>query len=293
MKTLEYLLSERDDGLRLSAVALRRLGMSHGQLSRVKFQGEMLLDGAPARADAVVRAGQRLLLRLPPDEGPALTPYALPLRVAYEDDDLLAVDKPAPLPSVCSRQRDGLTLENAVYAYFGCPADFLYRPVNRLDKGTSGLMLIAKHAHAQHRLQQLLHTDAFTRVYLAVCEGAPMPPEGVIDRPIRKADGPTVRREVAPPGEGQPAATAYRTLRRGERRSLLELRLQTGRTHQIRVHLQSMGCPVCGDFLYGTELPELPGRFALHSHRVELLHPFTGERLVLQSPLPEALAALL
>ncbi len=289
--TLAYTVLEADEGMRLSSVILRRMGVSHGLLSRVKFQGELMLDGRPAHADAIVRAGQRVELTLPTDGGPALLPYPLALRVLYEDGDLLAVEKPAPLPSVCSRRQDGLTLENAVYSYFGCPADFLYRPVNRLDKGTSGLMLIAKHAHAQNRLQQLLHTDAFVREYLAVVEGAPDPPDGRIDLPLRKANGPTVRRVVAP--DGKPAVTEYRTLSRGNGRSLLALRLQTGRTHQIRVHLQALGHPVCGDFLYGTELPELPGRFALHSCRVLLTHPTTGERLALESPLPPELAALL
>lgn len=293
MQTLDYTVPAQDDGLRLSTLILRRMGVSHGQLSRVKFRGALLLDGQPAHADALVRAGQLVTLALPPDSGPALRPYSLALRIAYEDDALLAIDKPAPLPSVSSPRQDGLTLENAVYSYFGCPENFVYRPVNRLDKGTSGLMLVAKNAHAQHLLQQLLHSDAFARVYLAVCEGAPSPPAGVIDRPLRKADGPTVRREIAPPGEGRSAVTEYRTQSVGNDRSLIELRLQTGRTHQIRVHLQSVGCPVCGDFLYGSELPALPGRFALHSHRIELTHPLSGQRLLLESPLPTELAALL
>ena len=201
------------------------------------------------------------------------------------------IDKPAPLPSSSSQKKEGPTLENALYAYAGSPEGFVYRPVNRLDKGTSGLMLAARTAHAQHLLQRLLHGSEFIREYLAVVEGAPPRDRGVIDLPIGKADGATIRREVR--ADGKPARTYYRVLETRGDRSLLRLRLETGRTHQIRVHLSALGCPVAGDFLYGTELDDLPGRFALHSALVRLRHPVTGEWIERESPLPSALSALL
>ena len=129
------------------------------------------------------------------------------------------------------------------------------------------------------------------REYLAVTQGEPPAEEGLIDLPIAKAEGATVRRCVSP--AGKPAVTHYRVLRRGGGRALVLLRLETGRTHQIRVHLAALGCPVAGDFLYGEELTALPGRFALHSHRLLLRHPLTGEEMTLCSPLPPALAALM
>lgn len=125
------------------------------------------------------------------------------------------------------------------------------------------------------------------REYLAVTQGEPPAAEGLIDLPIAKAEGATVRRCVSP--AGKPAVTHYRVLRRGGGRALVLLRLETGRTHQIRVHLAALGCPVAGDFLYGEELTALPGRFALHSHRLLLRHPLTGEEMTLCSPLPPAL----
>ncbi len=278
-------------GQPLRRVALGALQMSYGQFKRAKFQGQLLLDGVPVHADARVQTGQLLVIRIPEGEKACPLPYPLPLSVPYQHLGLLLVDKPAPLPSVASRSPDQRTLENALYAHLGCPDPFVYHPVNRLDKGTSGLMAVALTAHVQQLLQQTLHTDAFIRRYLAVCEGAPPQREGVIDAPIAKESGPSVRRRVA--AEGKPATTLYRVLETAGSRSLVELQLQTGRTHQIRVHLSWLGCPVVGDFLYGREEPSLPGRFALHSHFLRLTHPLTGQEVTATSPLPQALQQLL
>lgn len=237
-------------------------------------------------ANAAIRAGQTLRLSFPEKENTAPAPAALQLRVAFEDEHLMMVEKPAPLPSASSPRQALPTLENAVYAYLGCPPDFVYRPVNRLDKGTSGLMLVAKTAYGQDQMQRLLHTDLFQREYLAVAEGRLPEKEGLIDLPIRKMDGATVKRETGP--GGKEARTWYRVLREENHRSLVWLRLDTGRTHQIRVHLSALGCPIVGDFLYGTESAELPGRFALHSFRCRFRHPVTGQWVERESS-PEAI----
>ena len=118
-----------------------------------------------------------------------------------------------------------------------------------------------------------------------------MPEEGVVDAPIAKVEEASIRRVVCP--DGKPSITHYRVVEKGTQRTLVHLRLETGRTHQIRVHMSHMGCPVAGDFLYGTELEELPGRFALHSAGLKLQHPVTGKVLNIASPLPEELRALL
>ena len=290
MLELSLVVPREDDGLPVRRLALSRLHMSYGQFKRAKFEGEMLLDGLPVHADHFARSGQRLVVRLPMQEGAACVPYPLPLTIPYEDDDLLVIDKPAPLASVSSRSKLGDTLENAVYSYFGCPDRFVYQPVNRLDKGTSGLMVVAKHSHAQQYLQAELHTERFVREYLAVCDGCPKDDAGVIDLPIAKEDAATIRRVVSP--QGRPARTEYRVLERGADRSLLRLKLDTGRTHQIRVHLSAVGCPVTGDFLYGKEHIALPHRFALHSFRLGL-ETLRHGRIELESPLPKALRQLL
>ena len=278
------------DGALVRRAAMGGLKLSSGQFKRAKFHGQILLDGIAVRADAHVRAGQELCILVPEVENTQPEPVSIPFEILYEDEYFWMVDKPAPLPTASSCHQDGPTLENAVYARMGCPETFVYRPVNRLDKGTSGLMLVARTAHAQHLLQQMLHGDAFIREYLAVVEGSLPESEGVIDLPIGKAEGKTVRREVRP--DGKPARTFYRVIRQGSR-SLVRLRLDTGRTHQIRVHMQAMGCPVAGDFLYGTELDELPGRFALHSAYLKVRHPITGEWIERESALPPALENLL
>lgn len=288
MRKLTYIVPEAQNGRRLDAVLKGPMGLSRHRVSSLKFSGGLLLDGQPAHTGVPVRVGQRVDALL--TDGPAdLQPYDLPLRLPYRDQDLLVVDKPAPLPAIHSARQDAHTLENAVYAALGCPPDFCYRPVSRLDKGTSGLMPVALNAHMHDRMQRLLHTPDYVREYLAVVEGAPPQAEGVCEAPIGHGEG--VKRVVTP--NGKPCRTHYRVLAQSAGRSLLRLRLDTGRTHQIRVHAQYMGCPVAGDMLYGTPLPQLPGRFALHSAFLAFTHPLTGERIALESPLPEELAGLM
>ena len=290
--SVDYVVPPELAGRKLRDILRREMRVSYGAMKSAKWDGRILLDGMPATVDTIVREGQTVTMRWP-DNAPAYTlkPYDLPLTILWEDEHLMVIDKPAPLASQSSAGHPDDSLENALFAYFGCPEDFLYRPVNRLDRGTSGLMVVAKNAHAQHRLQEMLHTPAFTRVYLAVTEGIPSPLSGMIDAPIAKEDAASIRRVVS--DAGKPSRTHYETVRVSGHRALVRLRLETGRTHQIRVHLAHLGCPVCGDFLYGTELPELPGRFALHSAELTLSHPFTGETLRLSSPLPDALEKLL
>lgn len=287
---MDYVVQQ--EGQRLKDVLRQDMGVSYSALKSAKWDGRILVDGTPAPVNTMLHAGQVVtMLWASPQPAYQLRPYPLPLRIPYEDEHLLVVDKPAPLASQSSAGHPDNSLENALFAYAGCPEDFVYRPVNRLDKGTSGLMVIAKTPHAQHRLQQQLHTEAFIREYLAVVEGIPSPAQGIIDAPIAKVDAASIRRQVTP--EGRPSVTHYRVEDAHGGRALVHLRLETGRTHQIRVHMSYIGCPVCGDFLYGTELPELPERFALHSASLQLLHPLTGQTLHLHSPMPQELTALL
>ena len=281
MHELSVVISSGLEGRSVKSVALGQLKVSYGQLKRMKFSDHILVDGIPRHTDYILRAGECLRLCFPVETGPRVGAGSEALNVVWEDPDILIIDKPAPLPSVASRQ-GGETLENRVFSYLDCPEGFIYRPVNRLDKGTSGLMMAAKNAHIQQRMQRMLHTDGFIREYLAVVDGRPGEEKGVIDLPI--GHGPGIKRVID--AAGRPAFTEYEVLKTGESRSLLRLKLHTGRTHQIRVHLAALGCPVAGDFLYGQEDERLPGRFALHSCRLCFCHPLSGEWVEARSPMP-------
>ncbi len=289
---MEHIVSKAESGRRLRDVLRQVMGVSYSAMKSAKWDGRITVDGNAVPVDAFLREGQVICIRFK-DNAPVyeLKPYDIPLVIPYEDEHLYVIDKPAPLASQSSANHPDDALENALYAHLGCPADFVYRPVNRLDKGTSGLMIVAKDAHAQHRLQRMLHSDDFARQYLAVVEGHLPQKQGVIDAPIGKEDAASIRRLIKE--DGKPSVTHYEVLEESAARSLVRLRLETGRTHQIRVHMAHLGCPVCGDFLYGAELPELPGRFALHSHELTLTHPLTMEGLHIVSPLPEKLRSLL
>jgi len=291
MRPLYFTVAFQDEGRQLKQVVFSRLKLGRGLFSRIKFQNGLLVDGVPTHADQRVQAGQTITLLMPEDNASRRLPQDVPLMIAYEDEDLLIVVKPAPLPSQASSRQGTDTLENYVTAYLSSCGPFVYRPVNRLDKGVSGLMAIAKNAYVQQRLQSQLHTPDFVREYLAVVEGIPNPPQGVIDAPIGKVSPEGVKRCISL--EGKASVTHYETLQTGTERSLIKLRLETGRTHQIRVHLQSIGCPVVGDFLYGRETPELPGRIALHAFHLECIHPVTMKCLSLTVPMPEELEKLM
>lgn len=290
MRVLTHTVTAEEEGRTVKSVALRALRVSRSRFSSLKFSGGVAVDGQPAHADQKLRAGQTLTLTLRDGGQPALTPYPVPVSIAYEDGDYWVLDKPAPLPTLHSARQTGPALENALYAALGCPVDFVFRPVNRLDKGTSGLLAAAKNAHAQQLLQKQLHTDAFIREYLAICRGRMPEGEGSIDLPIGETPG-SVKRAVS--AQGRRAVTRYRVEKEEKGLSLVRLRLETGRTHQIRVHLAAVGCPILGDYLYGEADPRLPGRFALHSAYLRFLHPLTGEPVEARSPLPSELERLL
>ena len=279
----------------------------------------VLIDGVPARTTSIVHAGQVVALDVadrPEDAaGSRTSPEPGPIDVVYEDEDLLVVNKPAGLTvHPCPGHRSG-TLGNYVLGYFaatGADCVRLY-PVHRLDLGTSGLITFAKHRYAQTRLQSFMDTGAvevaenggvFERAYLAVCLGVPDPAGGTVEAPIARVRPDSIERAVDP--YGQHAVTHYRVIAEaaadfehmpGDRAdtydlSLLELRLETGRTHQIRVHMAHIGHPLVGDDLYGGSSHGI-ARPALHSWRLRLTQPVTGKELRLEAQVPEDMAGLL
>jgi len=298
VRILTYIVTQRDEGRAVRTVAPRRFSLGNHAFRRLKVLGAIRVAGVPVRADTILHAGEVLQVYLPDDmaaqaeeNSAALMPDLPPSFIRYMDEDIIIAAKGAPLPTLPASHITSGTLREQMIAMLGADEKtFVYHPVNRLDKGTSGLLCIARHAHAQRLLTAQLHTGGFIREYLAVTQGIPKENEGTIDAPIARL-GTGARRAVRE--DGQHALTHYRVERASGNRALLRLRLETGRTHQIRVHLAHIGCPIAGDYLYGTALDELSGRFALHSAHISLLQPITGERIEIEEPLPQALQALI
>ena len=292
MIQLRAVAGEKDAGRKIKYFVRGDLQVSYSQFSALKVSGGLTVNGEIAHANYLLQPGDVVCVCLPENgSDKQVAPEPGDVNILYEDDDIYILDKSAPLACQCTPKQPSGTLENRLYARFASVQDYVFRPLNRLDKGTSGLMAAAKHPHACQILQRQLHSPAFTREYLAVTEGV-LSGAGTIDLPIAKEDAATVRR-IIDREHGQSAVTHYRTEYTDGNRTLVRLRLETGRTHQIRVHLAAIGHPICGDFLYGQELDALPGRFALHSARIALNQPVTSERIELESPLPEELRRLL
>lgn len=279
------------DGATVSTLLRQELGCSGTLIKQVKFGG-LSLDGSSVILSDRAKAGSVLRVQLPEDPPSDIVPVSHPLDILFEDEHLLIVNKPPCVPVHPGPSHHEDTLGNFVTAHYQAQGEnHLFRPVNRLDRGTSGLMAVAKHSYAQEILKGQLHSNCFRRVYLAICDNIPQPDSGIIAAPIGRLEGSVIARTVRP--DGADAVTHYQVLECCGQRALVRLELETGRTHQIRVHMSHIGCPLTGDFLYGTEQPDLIARPALHSSELSLLHPVTKAPLSFTCPLPNDMKNLL
>lgn len=295
VRSLSYRVPPQQDGTPSGVILRRTLGVSSTWLKTVKrLPGGITADNQHITTRTPMHAGQILRIRLSDIcRRSGIAPCSGPLEILYEDEDLLVLNKAPGIPVHPSAQQNLNTIGNFLINYYdllGIPADF--HPIHRLDRGTSGLMVVAKHAYAQDQLRRQLHTDSFQRAYLAVCDVHPHPARGVIDLPIRHASDSVIRHEVCLSG-GCSAHTEYEVLRATEERSLVRLQLKTGRTHQIRVHMAAIGCPLTGDFLYGREDHSLISRPALHSFFLSFVHPLSHRKMEFTCPPPADMANLL
>ena len=293
-RRLELPIGPELAGIKVDTLLKRRLGLSGTVVRRIKWLPDgILLDGRRVNTRCIPKAGEVLSVRLSdPERRSGIVPAPGPLDVVYEDQDLLVLNK---APGVSVHPGPGHysdTIGNYLLSYYdskGEEGDF--HPVHRLDRGTSGLLVVAKHPHAQEVLKRQLHTQEFRRSYLAVCMGAPTPRSGEVDAPLGPKEGSLVEQTVRP--DGKSARTHYETLTQAGPYALLRLCLETGRTHQIRVHMAYLGHPLVGDFLYGQELPGIISRPALHSAELSFRHPITGAYLHMSQPLPQDMVRLL
>ncbi len=257
-------------------------GISNTIWKRIKNSGTFAINGIICNAtQASVQDGDIIsydILR-PTD----IVPEDLPLDIRYEDEWLLVINKPAgQLVHPTTKESSG-TVGNALMYYFAAKGEaHAFHPVHRLDRDTSGLLLIAKEPQIQYQLSPK-GCKNFKREYQAIIEGHLTPPDGLIDAPIARALPSIILRKVSP--EGQPARTHYHTIKQGHGLSLIELELETGRTHQIRVHMAHLGHPLLGDDLYGGNMDYIE-RQALHAFRLSFRHPMTDENLVITAPPP-------
>lgn len=268
------------------------LSRTHAQ--RLIADGYITVNGSTAKASLKLSVGDRVDINIPPAPSSTPLPEAIPLNILYEDDDLLVVDKPAGLASHPVPGYPSHTLVNAVLSHVpDLPeADDSLRPgiVHRLDKDASGVMVVAKNSEAQLNLIDQFKARSVVKAYVVLVKGQLTPDDGVIEAPIGR--DPRNRKRMAVVAEGREARTNYHVVRHIGDYTLLEVRPETGRTHQIRVHLSAIGYPVVGDKIYGVKSAQVP-RLFLHACRLGFKLPSTGEFVEFTSELPPDLAEAL
>ncbi len=293
MRILTHTVLPKEEGRMVKGILRGSLQLSYTLLKSLKWrENAILLNGQSVHVNAIVHAGDVVSVALSertPREDLYCENTAAP-NIVYEDEDLLVLNKPAGVamhPKADDAAAPSLAVMLTGYLGEGSVPHF----VSRLDKGTSGLLIAAKSGYVHDRLRRALHSSELRREYRAVAVGQVTPPRGVIDAPIGRADGSIIRRCVRE--DGLVSRTEYEVLQTTERFTLLRLRPETGRTHQLRVHMAYLGHPLAGDWLYGTEDKNLIARPALHSYELWFTQPITGQELHFTAPIPQDMQRLL
>lgn len=293
MRILTHTVLPEEEGRMVKGILRGSLQLSYTLLKSLKWrENAILLNGQSVHVNAIVHAGDVVSVALSertPREDLYCENTAAP-DIVYEDEDLLVLNKPAGVamhPKADDAAAPSLAVMLTGYLGEGSVPHF----VSRLDKGTSGLLIAAKSGYVHDRLRRALHSSELRREYRAVAVGQVTPPCGVINAPIGRADGSIIRRCVRE--DGLVSRTEYEVLQTTERFTLLRLRPETGRTHQLRVHMAYLGHPLAGDWLYGTEDKKLIARPALHSYELWFTQPITGQELHFTAPIPQDMQRLL
>ena len=292
-RTISYDIDSHSEGLRIEQF-LRRKGYSAQNLSTIKRMPEsILVNGVHYYMKQTLKAGDRLLVRIQETESSRnIPPVCAPLSIVYEDEDLIVVNKPAGMPIHPSLNNYTNSLANALAWYYQQQRKpFIFRCCNRLDRDTSGLTVVAKHLVSGNILSTMTKKKEVRREYLAVVRGHIVPESGTISAPLARKGG-TIIERVVDFDRGEPAVTHYHLIQEANGHSLVSLQLETGRTHQIRIHLKHLGFPLVGDYLYNPDM-EYISRQALHSFRLSFPHPITGEAMDFTAPLPENMRNIL
>ena len=273
MERISFKAENIKNGIRMSDY-LRRIGFSTSLITKVKFGG-VSLNGEVVTMRATVNPGDEITVSFPPEESENIEPMDIPLDVLYEDEHVLAVNKPKDMPTHPSRGNHLPTLANAVSSYLGGP--FVFRAVNRLDRGTGGIVIIAKNPFSAAILGRQMKERRINKKYIATVSGIPKDKEGRIDAPIARQTEGNILRVVRE--DGKRAITDYKVIGlTDDGNAVCEVTLHTGRTHQIRVHMAYIGHPLVGDFLYGIGRDE---GYDLTCSEISFYHPFTNELMVI------------
>ena len=292
-RNIDYIIDEDSAGLRVEQF-LRRKRYSGQNLSEIKrMPKSILVNGVHYYMRQELSTGDHLQVRIcETQNSEKIPPTNLPLDIIYEDEDLLVLNKPAGMPIHPSLNNYTNSIANALAYYFqsqGKP--FIFRCCNRLDRDTSGLTIVSKHLVSGSILSDMTKYREVHREYLAIARGSVTPSEGTIQAPLGRKEGTIIERTVDWE-HGEDAVTHYKVVKEANGHSLVSLRLETGRTHQIRIHMKYLGYPLIGDYLYNPDM-EYMTRQALHSHHMEFTHPITGEHMSFTAPLPEDMARVM
>lgn len=292
-RNIDYIIDEDSAGLRVEQF-LRRKRYSGQNLSEIKrMPKSILVNGVHYYMRQELSKGDHLQVRIcETKNSEKIPPTNLPLNIIYEDEDLLVLNKPAGMPIHPSLNNYTNSMANALAYYFqsqGKP--FIFRCCNRLDRDTSGLTIVSKHLVSGSILPDMTKYREVHREYLAIARGSVTPSEGTIQAPLGRKEGTIIERTVDWE-HGEDAVTHYKVVKEANGHSLVSLRLETGRTHQIRIHMKYLGYPLIGDYLYNPDM-EYMTRQALHSHHMEFTHPITGEHMSFTAPLPEDMARVM
>ena len=292
-RNIDYIIDEDSAGLRVEQF-LRRKRYSGQNLSEIKrMPKSILVNGVHYYMRQELSTGDHLQVRIcETQNSEKIPPTKLPLDIIYEDEDLLVLNKPAGMPIHPSLNNYTNSMANALAYYFqsqGKP--FIFRCCNRLDRDTSGLTIVSKHLVSGSILSDMTKYREVHREYLAIARGSVTPSEGTIQAPLGRKEGTIIERTVDWE-HGEDAVTHYKVVKEANGHSLVSLRVETGRTHQIRIHMKYLGYPLIGDYLYNPDM-EYMTRQALHSHHMEFTHPITGEHMSFTAPLPEDMARVM
>ncbi|RKD27068.1 RNA pseudouridine synthase [Ammoniphilus oxalaticus] len=289
--TLIYQITEEDEGNTMKHFLRKKKGLSRKLLSRMKNGQSIFLNDQFTYLDHPLKAGDTIRLVMPEEESENIIPQNLPIQIEYEDEDVMVLNKPFDQCVHPTLLHPDGTLANGVVHYWREQGfNRKFRAVNRLDRDTSGLLIVAKNQFAHQQLAIAQSNQQIERFYEAFTHGIMEKEAGTIAAPIGRKSESIIRREVR--ADGQEAVTHYRLLERFENASHVQLQLETGRTHQIRVHLSFIGHPLIGDDLYGGER-DLLERQALHARHISFPHPRAGDQLSFSSQLPPDLDQLL